>query len=83
MLSFSELYQGKKTNLEILKAGLIKEAPPKSKLGKSDPAPIIKPLITNLPPQKLKVSEYKQWLHQELHKLAGVSDNDEIEIKEG
>lgn len=69
--------------MEILKAGLIKEAPPKSKLGKSDPAPIIKPLITNLPPQKLKVSEYKQWLHQELHKLAGVSDNDEIEIKEG
>ena len=83
MLSFIELYQGKKTDLEILKSGLIKEAPPKSKLGKSDPAPIIKPLTTNLPPQKLKVSEYKQWLHQELHKLAGASDNDEIEIKEG
>lgn len=82
MLSFSELYQGKKTDLEILKAGLIKEAPPKSKLGKSDPAPIIKS-FTNLPPQKLKVSEYKQWLHQELHKLAGASDNDEIEIKKG
>ena len=72
MLSFIDLYSGKRTELEILKDGLIKELPPGPKPGNS--------ITTTMPSQKLKVSEYKQWLHHELQKLAAVSDNDEIEI---
>ncbi|MFZ3132056.1 MAG: hypothetical protein WA125_13395, partial [Desulfosporosinus sp.] len=84
MLSFIELYPGKMTDLEILKAGLIKKASPQAKPGKPAPAPAAKPLATNLPLRKLKVSEYRQWLYLELHKLAGVRDDDaEIEIKKG
>ena len=83
MLSFIELFHGKKTNLEIMKAGLIKEAPPKPEPGNLDPTPPKKIVTTHLPAQKLKVSEYKRWLSGELHKLAGVSDNDEVEVREG
>lgn len=83
MLSFIELFNGKKTDLEIIKAGLIKEAPPKPEPGKSDSPPTTKTFTTRLPAQKLKVIQYKQWLHQELQKFAGVSDNDEIEIEKG
>ena len=74
MLSFIELYGGKKTELEIFKDGLIKELPSES--GSESYSPAI--LTTTMPGQKLKVSEYKQWLHHELQKLAAVSDNDEI-----
>lgn len=80
ILSFIELFNSKKTDLEILKAGLVKVAPPKPEQGKPKPAPSSKIFIAMLPAQKLKVKEYKQWLHQELQKIAGAGDNDEIEI---
>lgn len=83
MLSFNELFHGKKTNLDIMKAGLIKEAPPKPDPENVDPPPPKKIVTTNLSAQKLKVSDYKRWLSGELHKLAGVSDNDEVEVREG
>ena len=80
MLSFIELFKPKKTDIEILKAGLIREAPPKPEQGQ--PYPVPKTIISTLPARKLKVYDYKQWLQKELQKLSGVSDNDEIEIKE-
>jgi hypothetical protein len=77
MLSFIELFNTKQTELEILKASLIKEAPAKMEPGK----PMSLLTTKTFAAQKLKVSIYKQWLQQELQKLANASDDDEIEIK--
>lgn len=82
MLSYIELFNIKKANLEILKAGLIKDMPEIPPLI-GDPPSAKKIVTTYLPAQKLKVSDYKRWLYQELNKLAGISDNEEIEIKKG
>jgi hypothetical protein len=68
--------------LEILEASLIKSVPPKTKPGKSDPGPTTKTYTTKLPAKKLKVSAYKQWLQQELQKLAGAKDDDEMELND-
>jgi hypothetical protein len=76
ILSFNELYFSKKTELEILKAGLllIKPAPV--------PGPATQPPVnkysSTLPGRNLKVSAYKQWLQQELQKLAAANDNDDV-----
>lgn len=79
MLSFIDLYTSKKTELEIIRSGLIKTVPPKPVPG--DPAkPTIKTYTAQLPGKKMMVVAYKQWLQQELQKLAGAADNDEIEI---
>lgn len=83
MLSFIDLYGQKSMELELVKSNLIKEVPPKPDRGRPDPDPVKQILTTTIPGPKLKVSEYKLWLHQELQKLAAVSDNDEIEIKKG
>lgn len=81
ILSFIELYGGKKTELEILKDSLIKETPPEPKPNDINPVPAKQVVLTTtFPSQRLKVSEYKQWLHHELQRLSAVSDNDEIEI---
>ena len=82
MLSSIELYHGKKTALDILQAGLITEAPPEPTPGTPDPSPVVVVRITKRPAAKQKVGEYKRWLQQELYKLAGANDNEEIEIQE-
>jgi hypothetical protein len=80
ILSFIELYNGKKTTLEIIKAGLVKMSPIKPVAGKPSQTPKTKTIITKFPARKLTVGAYKQWLTQELQKLAEVDNNDEIEI---
>lgn len=83
MLSFIELFSGKKTNLEIIKSELIRVAPEEPKKGDpSPPPPKSKTISTRLPARKLKVSVYKQWLRQELQKLANAADNDDIEFND-
>ena len=42
--------------------------------------PTSKTFTAQLPGKKVKVAAYRNWLHQELQKLAGAADNDEIEI---
>lgn len=79
MLSFIQLFNSNKTELEIIRSGLIKTAPPKPTPG-APATPTTKTYSATMPGKKLKVSEYKVWLQQELQKLAGASDNDEIEI---
>jgi hypothetical protein len=79
MLSFIQLYNSYKTELEIIKSGLIRTAPPKPIPGDS-PKPTKKTYNSILPGKKVTVSEFKAWLQQELQKLAGAADNDEIEI---
>ena len=79
MLSFIQLYNRYKTELEIIHAGLIKKAPEKPKAGEPD-KPTKKTYNSTLPGKKVLVSKYKTWLQQELQKLAGAADNDEIEI---
>lgn len=78
MLSFSELYLTRKTELEIIKAGLVKTATPKPEPGEPPAPPMT--YLSQLPGKKIKVSVYKKWLQQELQKLAGAADSDEIEI---
>jgi hypothetical protein len=79
MLSFIELFNGKKTELEIVKSGLITTAPPKQEPG-APPAPTKKTYSSTLPGKKVKVGEYKIWLQSELQKISGASSDDEIEI---
>lgn len=80
MLSFIQLYNSYKTELDIIKSGLIKTAPPKPVPGDS-PKPAKKTYNSTLPGKKVTVSEYKAWLQQELQKLAGAADNDEVSIE--
>lgn len=82
VLSFIDLYNSKSTEVDIIRAGLVREAPPKKDAEGGTVAEPIPPKTfkTNLPGRKVKVSVYKQWLQQELQKMASVSDNDEIEI---
>ncbi|GAB4176161.1 MAG: hypothetical protein Kow00108_11500 [Calditrichia bacterium] len=78
VLSFIDLYNSKKSDLEMLKAGLVREKPPEPRLGeKSKP----KTFVSKLPGRKLKVSAYKNWLQQELWKMASADDNDEVTIE--
>lgn len=79
MLSFIQLFNSNKTELEIIRSGLIKTAPPMPTPG-APATSTTKTYSATMPGKKLKVSEYKVWLQQELQKLAGASDNDEIEI---
>ena len=79
VLSFIELYQSKKAEIEIARAGLVKTKAPDSQPGTFQ-LPTVKKYAVKMPATKMKVSEYKIWLHGELQKLAGASDNDEIEI---
>lgn len=84
VLSFIELYDSKCTEIDIIRAGLIRETPQKTDESDKD-SEVTMPLQpktfkSNLPGKKIKVFVYKQWLKQELQKLASVSDNDEIEI---
>lgn len=82
MLSFIQLFNSIKTDLEIIKSGLILTAPPKPAPGQPTPpvAPTKKTYTSTLPGRKVKVSEYKTWLQNELQKISGASADDEIEI---
>ena len=79
MLSFIQLFNSYKTDLEIVRSGLIKTAPPAPIPG-DQPKPTKKTYSSTLPGRKLKVSEYKIWLQNELQKISGAAENDEIEI---
>jgi hypothetical protein len=81
VLSFIELSGSKKTDIAIIRAGLIKTVPPVPVPGGSTP-PVTKTFTSQLPGKKIKVKEYKNWLQQELQKLASAADNDDIEINE-
>lgn len=79
ILSFIDLHLSKKTELEIIKAGLIRTVPTKAATGTAG-KPTSKTFTAQLPGKKVKVAAYRNWLHQEIQKLAGAADNDEIEI---
>ncbi|PZM83737.1 MAG: BREX system P-loop protein BrxC [Candidatus Margulisiibacteriota bacterium] len=81
ILSFIDLYNSKKTELEILKSGLIRTTPPKPEPG-NQAIPSIKTFTTKMPSTRLKVSAYKSWLGQEMQKISSANDNDEIELIE-
>lgn len=79
MLSFIQLFNSYKTDLEIIKSGLIKTTPPKPTPG-TPPTQTKKIFSSILPGKKVKVSEYKIWLQNELQKISGAAADDEIEI---
>jgi hypothetical protein len=74
VLSFIDLYLSKRSEIDILRAGLIKIKPD------DDTPPPPKKYHSSLPGKSIKVGQFKQWLQTELQKLAGASDSDEIEI---
>jgi len=43
-------------------------------------SPVIKTIATRLPGRRVKVSQYRSWLQAEIQKIAGASENDEVEI---
>jgi hypothetical protein len=80
VLSFIELFATKNTEVQFITSGLVKTAPPDPTPGAPTPAPTTKIFTSSFPAKKIKVSEYKLWLHQELQKLSSASDTDEIEL---
>jgi hypothetical protein len=79
MLSFIQLFNSNKTEVEIIRSGLIKTAPPKPTPGA--PATAAKKTYSaTVPGKKVKVSEYRIWLQNELQKISGAAADDEIEI---
>lgn len=81
VLSFIDLYGSKKTDIDIIRAGLIREKAPDPLPGTPPPPPETKTYSVQVPARKMKVADYKLWLQQELQKLAGANDTDDIEIK--
>ncbi len=79
VLSFIELYQSKKTEIDISRAGLIREKAPETQQGSAQESKIHK-YVVKLPPSNTKVAAFKQWLMGELQKLASAADDDEIDI---
>jgi hypothetical protein len=79
MLSFIQLFNSYKTDLEIIRSGLIRTAPPVPTPG-VPPQPSRKTYSSKLPGKKVKVGEYKIWLQNELQKISGAAEDDEIEI---
>jgi hypothetical protein len=80
ILSFIDLFPTKQNEIVIARSSLKHEAAPVSSNGASVTVPQIQIIKTKLPGTKIKVSEYRQWLQQELQRLASANDTDEIEI---
>jgi len=81
-LSFIDLANSKKTDLEIIKSGLKSESPPISGVNEFIPTAKTKSTYSSrLPGKKLRVIEYKNWLQKELHKVSNADDEDEIELE--
>ncbi len=76
MLSFIELYPTKQAELNNLSSGLVMTMPDSN----IPPSPVIKTIATRLPGRRVKVSQYRSWLQAEIQKIAGASENDEVEI---
>jgi len=86
VLSFIELYNSKKMEIDIIQAGLKRVSLPVDTSTTDGNSEVVaafivpKTFTSRLPGKKIKVSVYKQWLKQELQKFASVSDNDDIEL---
>lgn len=76
ILSFIDIFNSKKAELDIARAGLVKEAPPETRYSSVNP----KMIRTQLPSGVIKVRLYKEWLHEELYKVASAQDDDEISL---
>ena len=81
ILSFIELFNTKNTELSIIGASLVRIVPLAPPAG--EPTKTVKKKIsTTVPSKTMKVYDYKQWLQQELQKLAGAKDDDEVEFNQ-
>ncbi len=78
VLSFIDLYSSKKSELEILKAGLVKEKPKEPAPGEQ---PKTKTFTSKLPEGKIKIADYRNWLQQEMQKIAAANDDDEVNFE--
>ena len=79
VLSFIELYTSKKTEIEIIRSGLVRVAPTEKEATEAD-TPTGKTYKTTLPERRTTVAKYRNWLQNELQKLAGVSNDDYIDF---
>lgn len=81
VLSFIDLYDTKRTGLDVIRAGLIKESLVKPTPTSDGVKPQTKKYSATIPGGVIKVAEYKTWLKKELNKLASAKDSDEVEFK--
>lgn len=82
VLSFIELAAGKKTQLEIIQAGLKTEEPkPVEAKEAVEVTKTKKTYSSKIPSKKMRVVEYKSWLQKELYKVSNADDEDEIELE--
>lgn len=83
ILSFIELAQQKKTDLEVIEAGLKTKAPEPLGVSESGITSQVQKnkISSKLPSKNMKVKEYKSWLKAELYKVSNASDEDEIELE--
>lgn len=81
MLSYIDLFETKKADIEYVRNNLVRNLPELPK-AEDKPAPSFRIFKSHLPANKMKVIAYRQWLQHEIQKLAGASDNDEIEINQ-
>ena len=79
ILSFIELYNTRKTDLNILQANIVKEPPKDRGYDRTK----IKTISINTPVGNMKVCKYRKWLEQELQNISNLEDNEEIEVKKG
>lgn len=79
LLSFLDLHGTKRTEVQIIRSGLVRRAPEQPQPGTPE-KPRTRTYTAQLPGKKVTVLDYRAWLQQELQKLAGASDSDEIEI---
>jgi len=80
ILSFIDLFNTKKGELDFQKASIVIEAPPEPVPDEPGPKPEKRVFRTKIPALRMTVLDYKEWLRKELQKLAGASEDDEIEI---
>lgn len=81
ILSFIDLAKSKTEEINELKVEIEKEATQSNDV--KDPAPGLNvPALIKikLPNKKMKVKEYKNWLHTEIDKLSEANEDDNIEI---
>ena len=82
ILSFIDLASQKRTDLELIEAGLKTQAPEPLQAAEEGvtTAVKIKKISSKLPSKNMKVGDYRKWLKSELYKVSSAGEEDEIEL---
>lgn len=81
ILSFIDLVNQRKTELQLIEAELKTEAPISMAASDSVKQIPVKKFSSKIPGKSLKVGAYRNWLKSELHKVSNAQETDEIELE--